>query len=296
MSVKSAIAIINGQQYTLTYNAQTKNYEATITAPAKSSYTLSGHYYPVTVKATDLAGNSVTVNDTDSTLGASCHLQVKEKVAPASKITAPTSGALTANNKPTITWTITDDDSGVNPDTITLSIDGTKVTAAFTKTVITGGYSCSYTPGTALADGAHTITVGASDYDGNKATDVSVSFRVLATAPVLSITSPEDGTWFNKAAVSFAGTTDAKSLTVKVGSGTAQNVTITNGTFSGNLTLTAEGSNTVTFVATSESGVTTTITRKLNLDTHAPVIDSITLTPNPVDAGKTFVLSVHVTD
>lgn len=92
MSVKSAIAIINGQQYTLTYNAQTKNYEATITAPAKSSYTLSGHYYPVTVKAADLAGNSVTVNDADSTLGSSCHLQVKEKVAPASKITAPTSG------------------------------------------------------------------------------------------------------------------------------------------------------------------------------------------------------------
>ena len=296
MSVKSAIAIINGQQYTLTYNAQTKNYEATITAPAKSSYTLSGHYYPVTVKATDLAGNSVTVNDADSTLGSSCHLQVKEKVAPASKITAPTSGALTANNKPTITWTITDDDSGVNPDTITLSIDGAKVTAAFTKAAITGGYSCSYTPGTALADGTHTITVGASDYDGNKATDVSVSFRVLATAPVLSITSPEDGAWFNKVAVSFAGTTDAKTLTAKVGSGAAQNVAITNGTFSGSLTLTAEGSNTVTFVATSESGVTTTINRKLNLDTHAPVIDSITLTPNPVDAGKTFVLSVHVTD
>lgn len=40
MSVKSVQAIINGQTYTLTYNSQTKKYEATVTAPAKSSYPL----------------------------------------------------------------------------------------------------------------------------------------------------------------------------------------------------------------------------------------------------------------
>lgn len=28
----------------------------------------------------------------------------------------------------------------------------------------------------------------------------------------------------------------------------------------------------------------------------APVIKSVTLTPNPVDAGKTFIISVEVTD
>ena len=70
---------------------------------------------------------------------------------------------------------------------------------------------------------------------------------------------------------------------------------ISDGTFTGNVTL-VEGANTVTFVATSASGVDTTITRTLNLDTKAPVITNVTITPNPVDGGKTYVVAVEVTD
>ena len=40
----------------------------------------------------------------------------------------------------------------------------------------------------------------------------------------------------------------------------------------------------------------TTVTRKVTLDTGAPVFKGITLTPNPVDCGKTFIISVKVTD
>ena len=57
MAVKSVQAVINGTTVTLTYNSSNGKYEATVTAPAKSSYNVnSGHYYPVTVKATDEAG------------------------------------------------------------------------------------------------------------------------------------------------------------------------------------------------------------------------------------------------
>ena len=55
MSVKTVQAVVNGQSITLTYNSTSGKWEATTTAPAKSSYTLAGHYYPVTVKATDAA-------------------------------------------------------------------------------------------------------------------------------------------------------------------------------------------------------------------------------------------------
>ena len=56
MAVKTVQAIINGVTTTLTLNSSTGKYEATITAPSKSSYTINdGHYYPVTVKATDVA-------------------------------------------------------------------------------------------------------------------------------------------------------------------------------------------------------------------------------------------------
>lgn len=42
--------------------------------------------------------------------------------------------------------------------------------------------------------------------------------------------------------------------------------------------------------------ITGTVTRKVTLDTGAPVFEKVTLTPNPVDCGKTFVISVKVTD
>lgn len=304
MSVKTVQAIINGVTTTLTYNSSNGKYEATITAPSTSSYNNNdGHYYPVTIKATDDAGNVTTKDDTDSTLGASLRLTVQEKVAPVIAITSPTASALITNNTPTISFTVTDDDSGVNPDTIGVTIDsGSKVTgSAITKTAITGGYSCSYTPTTALSDGSHTVKIDASDNDGNAATQKSVTFKVDTVPPTLSVTAPAEGMITNSSAVTVTGTTnDATSspvtVTVKMNSGTAESVTVnSDGSFSKALTLTS-GVNTITIVATDSAGKSTTVTRTVTLDTGAPVIHSVTLTPNPVDAGKTYIISVEVTD
>ena len=65
MSLSTVKATINGQTYNLTLNNSTGKYEAVITAPASSSYNQSGHYYPVSVTATDTAGNSTTIDNTD---------------------------------------------------------------------------------------------------------------------------------------------------------------------------------------------------------------------------------------
>ena len=302
MAVKQVRVKINGTWYTATYNSSTGKYEATITAPEKSSYTLSGHYYPVTVEATDQAGNVTTKDASDTTLGASLQLKVKEKVAPVITITAPTASQLLTNNKPTITWKVIDADSGVNSNTIGITVDsGSKITSGITKTAITGGYQCTYTPATALADGSHTIKFDASDNDGNAATTKSVTFKVDTVPPTLSITSPTDGLITNKAACTVSGVTnDATSspvtVTVQLNSGTATSVTVdSSGKFSTDLTLT-EGTNTITIVAKDSAGKTTTITRKVTLDTAAPVIKSASITPNPVDCGKTYVISIEVTD
>lgn len=297
MSVKTVQAVINGQTYTLTKNTSTGKYEATITAPSKSSYTLSGHYYPVTVKATDDAGNVTTKDATDSTLGASLRLQVKEKVVPVITITAPTASQYLANSTPAIAWKITDDDSGVNPSTIALKIDGTAVdTSKIKKTAVTGGYICSYTPTSALSDGAHTVVATASDYDGNAAAQKSVTFTVDTIPPTLSISAPVEGFITNKSTVTVKGTTDdatSKPVTVTVNG--APILVTPSGTFSNDVTL-KEGSNTITIVAKDKAGKTTTVTRTVKLDTAPPVIKSATITPNPVDCGKTFVISVEVTD
>lgn len=304
MAVKTVQAVINGVTTTLTYNSTSKKYEATITAPSTSSYNNNdGHYYPVTVKATDEAGNVTTKTDTDATLGNSLKLKVKEKVAPIITITYPTASALITNNKPAIAWKVTDNDSGVNPDTIGITIDsGSKVTGnAITKTAITGGYDCTYTPTTALADGSHTIKIDASDYDGNAAAQKSVTFKIDTVPPTLSVTAPVNGLITNKAACTVTGTTNditssPVTVTVKLNSGSAEAVTVgADGSFSKALTL-ASGSNTITVVATDSAGKSTTITRTVTLDTVAPTIKAVTLTPNPVDAGKTYVISVEVTD
>lgn len=304
MAVKTVQAIINGVTTTLTLNSSTGKYEATITAPSKPSYTINdGHYYPVTVKATDVAGNTTTKTDSDTTLGVSLKLKVKEKVAPAITITSPTAGSYITNNKPTIKWKVTDADSGVNPATIGITIDsGSKVTGdSITKTAVTGGYECTYTPTTALADGSHTIKIDASDFDGNAATQKTVTFKIDTVPPTLSITAPADKLVTNKTAVTVTGTTnDATSspvtVTVKLNSGTAETVTVgSDGTFSKALTL-VTGTNTITVVAKDSAGKTTTVTRTVTVDTTAPVIKSVTINPNPVDCGKTYVISVEVTD
>ena len=174
-------------------------------------------------------------------------------------------------------------------------MDGTEITSV-NKTAVTGGYKYTCTPAAALKDGAHTISVTATDNDGNTSEAKTSTFKLDTVPPTLSITAPTDGLITNKSTVTVTGKTDdvtSKPVTVTV-NGTAVTVS-TDGTFSKDVTL-KEGSNTITIIAKDKAGKTTTVTRTVTLDTAAPVIKSITLTPNPVDCGKTFIISVEVAD
>ncbi len=301
MAINQVKATINGTTYTLSYNSSTGKYESTITAPGSSSYPLSGHYYPVSVEVTDTAGNKTTKDATDATLGSSLRLTVKEKTPPVITITAPTEGAMVANNKPAISWTVTDDDSGVDPDSIKLTIDSTVVTSGITKNLSGGTYTCSYTPATALSDGTHTIKFDASDNDGNAATQKQVTFKIDTVPPVLNVSAPVNNLVTNQSSLTVNGstndaTTSPVTVTVKLNSGSAQSVTVDgSGNFTKTLTL-VNGVNTIVITATDGAGKVTTITRTVTLDTVAPTISAITLTPNPVDAGATYIISVTVTD
>ena len=313
MSVQSVKATINGQEYTLTLNSSTGKYEATVTAPTQTSgmnnsgkgpgvgSAASGKgYYPVVISATDDAGNVTTIDDTHSTFGENCKLKVKETVAPVASFTYPSASATITSNKPAITFKVSDSGSGVSPSTCKIKVDSgaeTAVTLTGSGTDLTG----TFTPTSALADGSHTVTVYAYDYDGNKSNVASVTFKVDTTPPTLNLTAPTEGLVTNNASVTVTGTTnDATSspvtLTVKLNNGSAQTVTVnTNGAFSKALTLTT-GTNTITVVATDAAGKSTTITRTVTLDTGAPVFGSVTITPNPSNTGASFTISVEVTD
>lgn len=300
-AIKSVVATINGQQITLNYNSSTGAYEASVTAPSETSWNVNdGHYYPVTIKATDVSGNSTTINDSDAVYGESLKLRVKEQVKPTIAFVSPTAGAGLTNNKPTIKVNVLDEGSGIDLSTFALKIDSNTVGIVdCTHKAITNGYEVSYTPGTALADGSHTITANVSDNDGNAATAVSITIKIDTVPPTLSITSPTDDSFTNSNECTVSGVTnDATSspVTVKIelnGSDTGSVTVGSDGKFSKVLSL-ADGENTIVITATDALGKSTSVTRKVTLDTSAPKFTAVTITPNPVNAGATYTISVKL--
>lgn len=299
MAIKTVKATINGQTYDLTLNSASGKWEATITAPGKTSYNLAGGYYNVSVEATNEAG---TKGSADASTVDGLKLVVKETVAPVITIVSPTAGAYVANSKQSVVFNITDETggSGVDISTLVVKQDGTAVAAAnITHTAITNGYSVTYTPSAALSDGSHTVTINCKDHDGNAATEKSTTYTVDTVPPTLNVTSPADGLITAASSVTVAGTTnDATSSPVVITislNGTDQGTIPvgTGGTFSKVVTL-KEGSNTIIVKAKDAAGKESSVTRTVTLDTSVPKIKAATITPNPVDTGKTMVISVTI--
>lgn len=299
MAIKTVQAIINGQTYSLTKNASTGKWEATLTAPGKTSYNLTGGYYNVTVKATTDAGTTGTA---DAATLNGLKLVVKETVAPVITIVSPSEGAYVSNSKQPVVFTVVDetDGSGVDLSTLVVKQDGTAVaSSAITSTPITNGYQVTYTPASALSDGSHTVTIDCKDHDGNSAAQKSTTYKVDTVPPVLNITAPVAGLVTAASALTIAGTTnDATSSPVTIAiklNGVDQGAVsvAANGSFTKSVTLT-EGENTIVVTATDAAGQTTTVTRTVTLDTSVPKVTAATIVPNPVDTGATMVISVTI--
>lgn len=299
MAIKTVKATINGQAYDLTLNTASGKWEATITAPGKTSYNLAGGYYNVSVEATNEAG---TKGSADASTVEGLKLVVKETVAHVIAIVSPTAGAYVANSKQPVVFNITDETggSGVDISTLVVKQDGTAVASAnITHTAISNGYSVTYTPSAALSDGSHTVTINCKDNDGNAAAEKSTTYTVDTVPPTLNVTSPADGLITATSSVTVAGTTnDATSSPVTVtillnGKDQGAVTVASNGTFSKVITL-KEGSNTIVVKAKDAAGKESSVTRTVTLDTSVPKITAATITPNPVDTGKTMVISVTI--
>lgn len=309
--IVSVKAEVNGTTFDLTEPSSGNVWSKSFSAPSQTSGSNnSGQgpgvganaqglgYYPVKITVTDDYGNVTVINTSTATLGDSLKLKVLEKTAPVASITYPAQGASITSGKPTIRFTITDSGSGVKPDSCYVVVDsGTPVKVDVT---VSGAEATgSYVPATALSDGQHTIKVYGSDYDGNKSNEATATFKVDTTPPVLNVTAPADGAKFNVSAVNVVGTTnDALSspVTIKITLNGADQGTVSvasNGAFSKGVTL-AKGSNAIVVTATDASGLTSSVTRTVYFSDTAPVVKTITLVPNPADAGASVVISVTV--
>lgn len=299
MAIEQVRAQVNGSWYVLTLNSQTGAYEASVQAPSATSFNQPGGYYNVSIEVTNTAGTTVTKDGSDFD---GLRLVVVEKVAPVITIISPTNGALVTNANVPVVFTATDEagGSGIDASSLVVTLDGETVASSeITSSAITGGYQFTYTPAAALSNASHTVTIDISDNDGNEAVQQSVTFVVDTVPPSLNVTSPAEGLITNNASLTVAGiTNDVSSSPVTVtitlnGAGQGSVPVESNGSFSKAVTL-AEGANVIIVTAADTAGNVTTVTRNVTLDTSVPVILSANITPNPVDAGTTMLISVVI--
>lgn len=246
MAIKTARAQINGQWYTLTYNPATLRWEAQLQITS-SSIRQPGGYYNVTVEATNETGKTVTANG--GTMPA-LRLVVQERVKPEIKIVSP-SGKYVTDNRANIVLDVTDDDSGANMATFSLTVDGVQVTAGYT--AITGGYRVTYAPPNPLAEGPHSITAQVTDFDGNTGYGAA-EFTVDTIPPVLKAEAHH--LIVDEAEIVIAGSASDASVPVRV--------KVKNGGFAADLGTTFSvtvplnvGDNHIIFTATDAAGLET---------------------------------------
>lgn len=298
MAIKTVRVQINGTWTNLTLNSSTGKYEGTITAPATTSYNLSGGYYPVTVEATNDAGTVTTVDDTDAALGSSLRLTVKETVKPVITLTSPTDGAYIQNNSAPIVFTVTDEaaGSGIKESSIEFLIDGKA--EEIKKEAIAYGYQCTYTPSDPLRDGEHTVVINVSDNDGNAAVEVNATFTVDTIPPTLVVLEPTFEITNQPQCVVGGVTNDNLTSPVSVQI-FLNDISVGDievdylGNFSKEITL-AEGDNTITVISTDRSGRSTSVEKTVKLDTAIPQITNILFTPNPVSTSQPVTIILEV--
>ena len=295
MSIKTVDLSLNGQSYNIPLISSGK-YQKKIAAPNKTSWNEIDHKYAMQLEVEDVAGNVTIIDKSHETFGEKMMLRVTEGTPPVITITSPAQSAYLGSNAVKVEANITDSESGVAPDSITIQIDsGSVISSGITKTPITNGYTCSYTA--IVQDGQHTVKVNAADNDGNEAIEKTASFTVDTVAPELNVTYPPETLITNKQAITVTGKTDTD-CTVKIRVNSQDQGTISlNGTgeFSKSISL-QKGSNVIMVTSTDRAGKISTVQREVQYDPDAPVVVSIELSPNPVGAGEEFTITVEATD
>ncbi len=200
------------------------------------------------------------------------HIVGIDNEAPNIQIIKPLNASLTNTNPYDIRLGFSDGISGINTNSLKISINDIDKTSSFN--ITTTGFSGSASGDILLPEGTNIIKAGISDFAGNTST-ASTSFTVDTTPPQINITSPIDNAIFTTTPITVTGTvTDNldNNPTVTVN---GEEATVTGETFSvDNITLTP-GSNSITATAENAAGNTsfcsTTVIYTVTPDTTKPI-------------------------
>lgn len=260
MAVSQVRAQFNGKWYELTYNEQTRRYEAEIT-PSVHSGDQPGGRFNVTVEATN---NTGSVSTTDGNTFAGLLVDVYETTKPTVTLVSPPPGYVT-NSKPAITFSAVDNEggSGINPSTAVVTLDGEVISSdqVLISSGSGGAYTVVYAPSAAIPDGSHRIALTISDNDGNSAI-ATADYVIDTTPPELSVLLSFEGVVTDEYTVEITGhasdvTANPVTVTVKNNDGAPITLPVEGTEFSHVLDLVV-GENNIVVTATDAAGLTTT--------------------------------------
>ncbi|WP_255442010.1 Ig-like domain-containing protein [Corallococcus sp. Z5C101001] len=185
---------------------------------------------------------------------------------------------------PTVAITTPGDGSTIGTDTVTItgtSTGATSVTVTYNGTTygpipVDGSGNWSYTLPVSLTDGTYTVTATATDAAGNTSTTDDTTFTVDLTDPEVGITTPANGATLGTDTVTVTGTSVGATFVTLTFEGTSYGPISVDGNGHWSYTLPgplAEGSYTVTAVATDAAGNTSTpATSTFTVDLTAPTV------------------------
>ncbi|MDP3156351.1 MAG: Ig-like domain-containing protein [Archangium sp.] len=243
----------------------------TTTANASGAWTftsaqLADGAHTTRATATDSVGN-VSVNSNTNSF-------TVDTTPPAAPIVAtPANGSRTGDNTPTVSGT-----SEANA-TVTVSIDG--VVAGTVTADASGNWSFTTA---ALAEGAHTVRVTATDSVGNVSVNSNTNTFTVDTVPPAApvVTAPANGSSTANSTPSISGTAEANSTVTVIIDGVSAGTTTANasGTWTFTSALLADGVHTARATATDAVGNVSvnSNTNSFSIDTSAPVAPAI-ITP-----------------
>lgn len=296
--ITRAYAKYKGQQYNASYSSETQKWSVDIPSGSESSYSESNHTYPIELHAFDAAGNETIMYATDDTYSDQLNIRVLEKTKPTATIVSPTQDSVLGSATQDIKMELSDaGGSGLNMASVVFKVNNAQVTQGVSWSDSGSKKVCTYRA-TNLSDGSNSVSLQVSDNDGNVSDIATVSFVISTQAPTLNVTTPTDNLLTNSNKVTVSGTAAAGSDAVTLAEVTINSEKVSvgeGGAFSKEITLN-EGANTITVIAKDNLGKTTTVTRRVTVDTKAPVISDVEAEATTVNANGTIHLTFKVVD
>lgn len=301
MAVKQSYAMVNGVKMLATYDSGTQLWAVEGNAPADSSWSQPDHVYKIELHAEDEAGNETIMTAEDPTYGNQLKLRVLEKTKPTATIVSPSNGSVLGASAQDIKLEIKDaGGSGLNMVTVAFKINNNPITNADLQWTYgeSGAKTCTY-KATNLPDGANKIELSVQDNDGNTSTTATVNFVISTAAPTLDVKTPVDNILTNLNSVTVSGTAAAGSDLVTLAEVTINGERVevgAGGTFSKVVTGLRDGENNIIIVAKDSLGKTTTVTRRVRVDTKKPVISDVLAQATTVNASGRIKITFKVVD